>query len=31
MSPVLNLKWLFFLLLLLLGTEWLLRKRAGIY
>lgn len=28
---LINLKWLFFLLLALLSTEWLLRKRNGLY
>jgi hypothetical protein len=31
LSPVLNLPWIFVLLLVLLSLEWLLRKRSGGY
>ncbi len=31
LQDLINLKWVFFLLLLLLSTEWFLRKRSGAY
>jgi hypothetical protein len=30
-QPLINLKWVFFVLLLLVGTEWFIRKYAGSY
>jgi len=31
LSDLINLKWIFFLILLLLATEWFVRKRNGLY